>query len=130
MTHKLRVNPIACSGHGVCAELLPEIVELDPWGYPILRSAVVPPALALHARRAVATCPTLALMLERTQTAARNRRLPVVTASCTSRAAPGAHGGGGRGRHPCVTGHDHRHRELPPGEHHLGVGGRSADHVA
>ena len=65
MSHQLRVNPIACNGHGVCAELLPEIIELDPWGYPILRSATVPPALALHARRAVATCPTLALLLER-----------------------------------------------------------------
>lgn len=67
MTHQLRVNPIACRGHGVCAELLPEIIELDPWGYPLLRSEVIPPALVLYARRAVATCPTLALMLERAQ---------------------------------------------------------------
>jgi ferredoxin len=70
MSHQLRVNPIACNGHGVCAELLPEIIDLDPWGYPILRSAKVPPALVTHARRAVATCPTLALLLERAQ----NRR--------------------------------------------------------
>ena len=67
MTHQLRVNPIACNGHGACAELLPEIIELDPWGYPILRSAAVPPALVPHARRAAATCPTLALILERAQ---------------------------------------------------------------
>jgi ferredoxin len=65
MMHKLRVNPIACTGHGVCAELLPEIIELDPWGYPILRSATVPPGLIPYARRAAATCPTLALMLEK-----------------------------------------------------------------
>jgi ferredoxin len=65
MSHQLRVNPIACNGHGVCAELLPEIIEPDPWGYPILRSAKIPPALVTHARRAVATCPTLALLLER-----------------------------------------------------------------
>ena len=71
MSHQLRVNPIACSGHGICAELLPEVIELDPWGYPILRSAVIPPALVLHARRAVTTCPTLALMLERAQTRRR-----------------------------------------------------------
>jgi ferredoxin len=128
MSQKLRVNPIACRGHGVCAELLPEIIELDPWGYPILRSATVPPALALHARRAVATCPTLALMLERQQVGVRNRRLLAVTARCAS--APGAHGRGGRGRHPCVTGHDHGHGELPADEHHLRVGGRSAGHVA
>ena len=70
MSHELRVNPIACTGDGVCAELLPEIIELDPWGYPLVRSAVVPPGLVLHARRAAATCPTLALLLER----ARSRR--------------------------------------------------------
>jgi ferredoxin len=67
MTHQLRVNPIVCSGHGACAELLPEIIELDPWGYPILRSTVVPPALLLHARRAAVTCPTLALVLARSK---------------------------------------------------------------
>ena len=67
MSHQLRVNPIACGGHGVCAELLPEIIELDPWGYPILRSATVPLALVPHARRAAGSCPTLALMLDRQQ---------------------------------------------------------------
>ena len=34
MNYELRVNPIACTGHGLCGELLPEIIELDPWGYP------------------------------------------------------------------------------------------------
>lgn len=71
MTHQLKVNPIACTGHGVCAELLPEIIELDPWGYPILRSGTVPPPLIGHARRAAVTCPTLALLLEKTQTRRR-----------------------------------------------------------
>jgi ferredoxin len=33
---RLRVNPIACSGHGLCAELLPEMITLDEWGYPVL----------------------------------------------------------------------------------------------
>ena len=66
MRYQLRVNPIACTGHGVCAELLPELIELDPWGYPILRSAMVAPALMPHARRAAASCPVLALLLERT----------------------------------------------------------------
>lgn len=67
MSHQLRVNPITCTGHGVCAELLPEVIELDPWGYPILRSATVPLFLVPHARRAADWCPTLALMLERKQ---------------------------------------------------------------
>jgi ferredoxin len=67
MGYELRVNPIACTGHGLCAELLPEIIELDPWGYPILMSATVPRDLVAHAKRAAATCPTLALLLNRTE---------------------------------------------------------------
>ena len=62
---KLRVNPIACEGHGLCAELLPELVQLDDWGYPILGSEEVPRQLEPLARRAVDACPTLALALER-----------------------------------------------------------------
>jgi ferredoxin len=62
MTLKLEVNPIACTGHGLCAELLPEAIHLDEWGYPMLADAV-PSRLAPHARRAVSTCPVLALRL-------------------------------------------------------------------
>jgi ferredoxin len=62
---KLRVNPIACEGHGLCAELLPELVQLDDWGYPILDAEEVPQHLESHARRAVDACPTLALALVR-----------------------------------------------------------------
>jgi ferredoxin len=61
---KLRVNPIACDGHGLCAELLPELVRLDDWGYPIVEGNEVPRQLELLARRAVDVCPTLALALE------------------------------------------------------------------
>jgi ferredoxin len=63
--YRLRVNPIACTGHGLCAELLPEIIELDLWGYPILSSSAVPAGLMEHAKRAVDTCPTLALLMEK-----------------------------------------------------------------
>ncbi|HXZ78018.1 MAG TPA: ferredoxin [Streptosporangiaceae bacterium] len=66
VTYRLRVNPIACTAHGMCAELLPELIELDPWGYPILLSPAVPASLMEHARRAVDACPTLALLLEET----------------------------------------------------------------
>ena len=65
MTDVLRVNPIACEGHGLCAELFPERVRLDDWGYPIVDTTPVHPALEQHMRRAVAACPTLALRLER-----------------------------------------------------------------
>jgi ferredoxin len=61
----LRVNPIMCEAHGLCAELLPELIRLDDWGYPIIEHAEVPPELERLARRAVDACPTLALLLER-----------------------------------------------------------------
>ncbi|MET7451559.1 ferredoxin [Streptomyces sp. NPDC005574] len=57
----LRVDRIACIGHGLCAELLPELIDLDEWGYPILTDRAVPDRLRTHARRAVAACPRLAL---------------------------------------------------------------------
>jgi len=60
----LRLNPIACDAHGICADLLPELVTLDPWGYPVIAAGPVPADLEEHARRAVASCPTLALRLE------------------------------------------------------------------
>jgi sulfoxide reductase heme-binding subunit YedZ len=60
---QLRVNPIACSGHGLCAELLPELIALDRWGYPLLADQPVPASLARRATRAVTDCPVLALRL-------------------------------------------------------------------
>lgn len=65
MSHRLRVNPVACEAHGMCAELLPERIALDEWGYPILNEEPLPPALVEHARRAAQACPTFALLLER-----------------------------------------------------------------
>jgi len=66
MRATLQVDPIACTGHGLCADLLPELIELDEWGYPILADNI-PPELAALARRAVNACPALALRLVRTQ---------------------------------------------------------------
>lgn len=63
-TTRLRVDPIGCRAHGLCQELLPELVELDEWGYPLLRDRPVPAELLAHARRAAAACPTLALRLD------------------------------------------------------------------
>jgi ferredoxin len=67
MSSRLRVNPIACEGHGLCIELFPERVSADDWGYPILDPSPVPAALLPHARRAVDACPTLALALKRVE---------------------------------------------------------------
>jgi ferredoxin len=61
---RLRINPIMCEGHALCAELLPELIRLDDWGYPVLEEAEVPPDLLPLARRAADACPTLALLLD------------------------------------------------------------------
>jgi ferredoxin len=59
----LVIDRIACDGYGTCAELLPEIIDLDEWGYPIMRSGPIPPKLLDHAQRAVDACPVLALRI-------------------------------------------------------------------
>jgi ferredoxin len=59
----LAVDRIRCDGYGMCAELLPELIELDDWGYPIVRPGPVPDQLIGLARRAVDVCPVLALSL-------------------------------------------------------------------
>jgi ferredoxin len=64
---RLLVNPIDCQAHGACAELLPEMITLDEWGYPIVDPRPLPPGLERHARTAVNACPTLALRLFRTE---------------------------------------------------------------
>jgi ferredoxin len=60
----LRVDRIRCDGYGMCAELVPELIELDEWGYPIVRPGTVPSELLARARRAVDVCPLLALRLD------------------------------------------------------------------
>jgi len=65
-TTELVIDRIACDGFGMCAELLPELIELDDWGYPIVAAGGVPFKLLDHARRAVAVCPVLALRIART----------------------------------------------------------------
>jgi ferredoxin len=67
MSARLRVNPIACSGFGMCAELLPELIALDRWGYPILAPEPIPPHLSGPAHRAARLCPALALLIEEAQ---------------------------------------------------------------
>jgi len=62
---RLRVDPTLCEGYGYCAEIVPELVSVDDWGYPIVSQKEIDSAELLgHARRAVATCPRLALIIE------------------------------------------------------------------
>lgn len=57
------IDRIRCDGHGMCAELLPEMISLDDWGYPIIKSGAIPASLVDHAQRAVKACPVFALRL-------------------------------------------------------------------
>jgi len=64
---RLHVDWTRCDGHGSCAELLPEILVQDEWGYPLSRTGDndprVPRNLDSLARRAVKACPLQALRL-------------------------------------------------------------------
>jgi ferredoxin len=61
---RLHVDWTKCDGHGLCAELVPEVLTRDEWGFPLARTTLDVPALAMpHARRAVDLCPLLALKL-------------------------------------------------------------------
>lgn len=64
MSWQVKLDPIRCDGHGYCAEILPELIQLDDWGFPIIANGLVPEAALEHAHRAVKTCPVLALRLE------------------------------------------------------------------
>lgn len=57
-TVELRIDRIACTGHGVCASVLPHNIELDEWGYPIVRD---PNVDADEAATAIRLCPARAL---------------------------------------------------------------------
>ncbi len=59
---QLRVDWPLCRGRGLCHEVLPELVELDEWGYPLVLGPVTPD-LEPQAKEATRVCPQLALRL-------------------------------------------------------------------
>ena len=64
-TGALEVDWARCDGHGLCAELAPELISLGPHGYPVLSPTPIAPWLEHGARRAVNQCPALALRFAR-----------------------------------------------------------------
>jgi ferredoxin len=61
---RLHIDWTRCVGHGLCGELLPELLDRDPWGYPLPRNDLAVPAeLAEPTRQAIRLCPRLALRL-------------------------------------------------------------------
>ena len=71
MSHELRVDWPACKARGLCHELLPELIDLDEWNYPIVGGAITDELVHL-AREAARACPTAALRLQ-ARPAARSR---------------------------------------------------------
>lgn len=73
---RLRADPIACDGRGLCAEVVPELISLDDWGFPIVSGEDIPRGLWAEATEAIRLCPLLALRLDRSrqgETVARKR---------------------------------------------------------
>lgn len=60
---RLRVDPVACDGVGMCAHLAASLVRLDSWGYPIVPVRRLDEVELGAAGRAVAGCPRRALEL-------------------------------------------------------------------
>ena len=66
MTRRARliVDPIACDGRGLCAELLPGFITLDDWGFPVIPGGDIPAGLEREATAVARLCPRLALRVE------------------------------------------------------------------
>ncbi len=61
---RLVVDWTLCRGHGLCVDLLPDVVRLDEDGFPAMAVMPVPARLRPKALRAVRRCPALALRIQ------------------------------------------------------------------
>ncbi|HUC05327.1 MAG TPA: ferredoxin [Acidimicrobiales bacterium] len=68
---KITIDPIACDAYGFCAELLPEAISLDEWGYPVVDGHPLPLELVEAARRAARDCPRRAITVTTRRTESR-----------------------------------------------------------
>ena len=74
MAQRLLVDWIACDGYGLCSDLVPDLIDLDEWRYPVIGPDPVPSGMLDDAQRAVDCCPVRALRLEAITAAASDRR--------------------------------------------------------
>jgi ferredoxin len=58
---RIIIDPVACDAYGFCAELLPEAISLDEWGYPVVDGTPLAPELVAVAQRAARDCPRRAI---------------------------------------------------------------------
>ena len=65
MSVRLRLDPTRCGGHGICALIAADRIELDAWGFPVVDPTPLDDRRQRRlGRRAVAACPRGALSLE------------------------------------------------------------------
>ncbi len=60
---KLRIDWILCDGYSLCSPEAPDVIDLDEWGYPIIRPGPIAECELKDAKRAVGACPMSALSL-------------------------------------------------------------------
>ena len=65
---RITIDPVACDAYGYCAEILPEVIGLDEWGYPIIGDGPLEGELVVLAKRAVRDCPKRALTIRKKRT--------------------------------------------------------------
>jgi ferredoxin len=67
MTTHLHIDWTRCDGHGSCVELLPNVLGIDDFGFPVPRSGERDPVIRRpdhdSAQHAVRNCPVMALRL-------------------------------------------------------------------
>jgi ferredoxin len=61
---RLRVDPVACDGVGICGHAAGGLIRFDSWGFPIVPDVPLDPARLDAARAAIAACPRRALFLD------------------------------------------------------------------
>jgi ferredoxin len=61
---RLRIDPAACDGIGMCAHVAPRLIGVDSWGYPVPARHGLSPREARSAAVAVSSCPRRALFLD------------------------------------------------------------------
>jgi ferredoxin len=84
---RLRLDPVACDAFGHCAELVPELIGIDEWGYPVVDGSPIPSHLMDHVDAAVRACPRNALSVQRVD--GPGRRRPIASSRVVVR-RPGA----------------------------------------
>lgn len=68
MTLRVRVDQTRCAGHGICALILGDRVDLDGWGFAYAEDGTLDDRrLRRAARRAAAACPRGAIVVEEAQ---------------------------------------------------------------